>query len=440
MDMRWNMPFAPLIALFLVAGLVVLIVWILTRLSWKAWLSLGVTVLIVLPLLLFGAAIFIPAAARARHQAVTMTSQSGPGLVTVVEREDGAPLAAIDRPASANCPPTTKPPDPTGTPVSSAGWDPEVEHEFVADSYPSARDAVSSLVAHLARSWQQGAPVSAPSPRIRIRGFVDPSLLAAASARVTTELPGAQVDVLPNSSEPRHAETQPESAYVDVADGDLVLEIRSLDVYSRSTRAGLPNEEGGTIQVLLANRRFHRSLVTKWVDKAWLTEPHSFSAMPQHRGAHWIVGRSGSVCASPAEASAEALRDAARHIMSGMPRSGGPENVQLRASIENRLRPLIADRFAQQFERPYGAVCREAVLVEVPPSLPEQVLGNVATVHRAERVRIAARIGSALGLVLLICCVYLLVNAVTKGYYRGAFRTLAIVAVAGGLCVLLVVS
>ncbi len=46
----------------------------------------------------------------------------------------------------------------------------------------------------------------------------------------------------------------------------------------------------------------------------------------------------------------------------------------------------------------------------------------------------------SVGLVLLICCVYLLVNAVTKGYYRGAFRTLAIVAVAGGLCVLLVVS
>src|SRR4029079_17538643 len=84
----------------------------------------------------------------------------------------------------------------------------------------------------------------------------------------------------------------------------------------------------------------------------------------------YLVIEPGLLAASEQEVRENALREAANQVE---PRLRGrfsvlsPKGVSLRDFVERELRggTLIRDEFLQRFERPYGTVYRQALLVDV---------------------------------------------------------------------------
>lgn len=142
-------------------------------------------------------------------------------------------------------------------------------------------------------------------------------------------------------------------------------------------------------------------------EKPWLESLDQFvSIYPKRR---FVVGYSGELQSSEGQARKAALADATQQAAITL-------EGKLYAIIDERH---VVDRFAQRLSRSYGEVWREAVLVELPDS--HQV--NAARMDAADAFRrstmgkVSRHAGIAI-LVIATILLCLLLNWVTKGYYR----------------------
>ena len=92
-------------------------------------------------------------------------------------------------------------------------------------------------------------------------------------------------------------------------------------------------------------------------------------------------------------------------------------------------RNLLTDRFTQSFDRPYGTVWREAVLVDASPKRVEEIARSLVQGVQSRVVHSRTTWLSFFGLGGLVFGTYLFLNMATKGYYTWALRLAAL----GGL-------
>jgi hypothetical protein len=183
-------------------------------------------------------------------------------------------------------------------------------------------------------------------------------------------------------------------------------------------------------------------LSARFVEKPWLCDFAGF--VSKNPGGRWVVGRTDPrrPATSAAEA-ARAARTAAVEEVSQLVRSRLPERLRrrdggrIRDAVEASLvdgGDLVVDRFPQKFDRGYGTLYREAVLIDASDaklaSVVKEVTGSIRE-HRQYRTR--AFIGSG-AVLLVILGIYRLANAFTRGYFTWSLRTtaalIAVVAVA----------
>jgi hypothetical protein len=175
--------------------------------------------------------------------------------------------------------------------------------------------------------------------------------------------------------------------------------------------------------------------------KPWLDDYGAFASA--NAGERWVVGRSTGPCLSEQEAADEAARDAVgqvydRMVRKGMVRRAGDEAwVRARLMREMAVGDLIADRAVVRNERPYGEIWSEAILVKASD---RRFAGVVRELEARQRVRHAVMrgaVGAGFVVMVVIALAYVVVNWLTRGYFRGRLRAGA--GLAFGLSVVLIV-
>ena len=183
----------------------------------------------------------------------------------------------------------------------------------------------------------------------------------------------------------------------------------------------------------------------KFVEKPWVSD---FAAFSSHSPSRWVFARSDpDRPASTAQDAWKSARSAAAEqllplVVNRLPRDRRYEHGEIRRTIENNLLGdrLVADRFPQKLERPYGTLYRESVLVDASDARLDPLVGEIGmtldTRHRTKRNAFAAA-----GAILLVTyALYRLANAFTRGYFTWSLRTAAAVVAAGAVTALVALA
>ncbi len=162
--------------------------------------------------------------------------------------------------------------------------------------------------------------------------------------------------------------------------------------------------------------------------KPWLDDPAAYFS--EHSDRQWVVGRSSIACLSAAEAFNSACRDASRQLasLSAGNAHRGPGDAVSRDRLSKRIAAelkagrLIRDRYSARSKKPYGEVWSGAVLVDASDAALRRIAADDAAFERGQRVARVGRAAMVAGLCAAILLVYALLNAVTRGYFRGPLR------------------
>jgi hypothetical protein len=169
--------------------------------------------------------------------------------------------------------------------------------------------------------------------------------------------------------------------------------------------------------------------------KSWAED---FPAFATANGSHqWIVGRSAKPCLSEAEALDQARQAAASQLRkllrATLPISGplrGESETWIRTRVDRELsfNNWIVDRSVSKTHRPYADIWSAAVLVDASPDRLAPARRDYETWRHLRTETVTHTAGSLVGLCLAILAIYFVVNAATKGYFRGRLRCAAALA------------
>jgi hypothetical protein len=183
------------------------------------------------------------------------------------------------------------------------------------------------------------------------------------------------------------------------------------------------------------------SVSTRFNEAPWVEDRNAFAA--NYPKGDWLVGYSDGTHTTQEQAKRDAILAATETLLplakariSQLPASDQHHFTQqmqknpgwLRERISDELvsRNMLADRFAQRFDRPYGTVWREAVLIDASPKHIEEIARSLV---QGVDSRVASKrmtLFSYLAMFGLVFGTYLFLNMATKGYYAWALRFAAV--------------
>jgi hypothetical protein len=289
---------------------------------------------------------------------------------------------------------------------------------FVPDVYPSRPDAAGAL----GRSWAAQAAQRWKHKPARVRIMSDDqSLIAPISQAVRGVLRGVAVEP---------------------CDGTLC---RSTN--APAGEAWLYVESSAREGTLLAHSTgaSDAAVTASFVEKPWAADFGRFCAQTPGR---WRVGHSdaerpaGSASEAGREARGNAAHDVVPLVLARLGRDGRRNEGEVFRFVEAQLAGdrLVTDHFRQTYERPYGSLYRESVLIDASDaqldSLADDLRGTLAS-QRESRVKGFA---SAVGVLLLTYALYRFANAFTRGYFTWSLRTAAAVLAAGAVMLIVAVA
>jgi len=113
-----------------------------------------------------------------------------------------------------------------------------------------------------------------------------------------------------------------------------------------------------------------------------------------------------------------------------LPRPQTVLNRELAVSdLDAKANKLIVDNFTQSFQGTAGRIWRQAILLDVSqPKLNQLLQTKVRHSQTVHRVWVE-KVGSLLGLALIVLILYIFLNAATKGYYTITLKIVAFVLV-----------
>ncbi len=153
----------------------------------------------------------------------------------------------------------------------------------------------------------------------------------------------------------------------------------------------------------------------------WVDDPEMFL---NNAGARrWVIGRSTAVCLTEIEAIDSACRDAAVQMAATAGALAGSTLF-----TELRRGRFVTDRSLIRVRKPYADIWTGAVLVDASPANMRAIATEHAEARRYQQRVLKGRALSILGVCAMILLVYAGANAMTKGYFRGPLRAVAVMA------------
>ena len=363
----------------------------------------------------------------------------GVRLLAPVRREVAVPAQHRSSPDSRTLPPR-RPDDP-------GMWIEADSAEFLADVYPSARQAARALAAQAAARLSQMAE-EGKGPSI-----VEVAMTGRRSSdQAVTD---AVVEILGKKSRPGGqavaATTQP-ARPGPPADGTARVEVAVEAGPVRRVSGMSGQEETGDVTVRLLTGGRTETFTTTYVTKQWMD---NFALFASRDNRIWILGRCDRPCATAEEAQRQAMAHVGEAVLEHVRKAGatlgprveanGTEWMREQAAAIAQRRGMIRDQFVQSFRRPYGGTLwQHAVLVNPQGGDLPMVSHEIQMAAGARRATWAwvglSRVLSVGVVLLAILLAYAFINAATKGYYVWALRIAAGVLVAGGVLLVLAIS
>jgi len=170
--------------------------------------------------------------------------------------------------------------------------------------------------------------------------------------------------------------------------------------------------------------------------KHWADDLVGFSNV---QPGQWVVGHCASPCMSQSEAEQMACADAAQTVyllIRQQVNAGAVDQQWLRKRVlaDIQVGELQADRLIESFDRPYGTVWTESLLLDVSPRHIEPLIQRYRDELRARQARWAT-LGIFAGIAVtgtwIVC---FLLDVITKGYFamrlKLAAATITVAAIA----------
>jgi hypothetical protein len=354
-------------------------------------------------------------------------------------------------------------------------WQVTVENEFEADVYPSVETAAEALGQKIAPKVSALALQRKPASKGYILtsnhgnelGEYETKALDSVWQELNTiiKVPAFRIEKIAEDPERKNLIRSTEDAL------KLFVTIPSLGQGQAPWTQSGRQHTAGTLEVAVryGAEGFKESIA--FIEKPWVTNFSLF--LSQAPGEHYIIAQSKQPCTSSSEARYEAMEDAAEQLAYRIMENAGRYREQfnlgkrsrwkwgdiqslVRTELEdsqsersqataesysavtsdvsyvnsnhkNRHGKYISDRFVQGFARPYGKVWREALLVNASKGNIDELAGLYANTIREKRESWLRIVLSALGMLGIVCAVYVFLNSATKGYYRAALRVAAVV-------------
>ena len=169
-------------------------------------------------------------------------------------------------------------------------------------------------------------------------------------------------------------------------------------------------------------------------DKPWVANPSGFIA---DRDGDRIIGHSLKPCLSADEslqsARADVIAGIAQLLRERLSRYHTDSSwVASRIGADIRAGQLQLDSFTEKFDRPYGTIWTASVLLDASAEKLDPIIARYAGQLRAERADVQRPRFGAFVAVAIAWLLYVVLNAITKGYFtaRLRFGALAITALA----------
>jgi hypothetical protein len=289
---------------------------------------------------------------------------------------------------------------------------------FVPDVYPSRHDAAGAL----GRTWAVQASQRWKHKPARVRIMSDDQALIAPIAQaIRRAIRGVTVEPCDG--------TLCQSTNAPAGEAWLYVEC--------SAREGtlLAHSTGASDAAVTAC----------FVDKPWAADFGRYCAQTPGR---WVVGHSdpdrpaGSASEAGNEARVKAARDVVPLVLARLGSAGRRNEGEVFRFVEAQLvgDRLVTDHFRQTYERPYGSLYRESVLIDASEaqldSLADELRGTLAS-QRESRV---TGFASAAGVLLVTYALYRFANAFTRGYFSWSLRTAAAVVAAGAVMLIVAIA
>lgn len=188
------------------------------------------------------------------------------------------------------------------------------------------------------------------------------------------------------------------------------------------------------VMVIASNSHWLAGGTTTAPSKKWTTDlPGFLNTVP----GDWIIGRSTAAALSAQEAQTMARDDAASALI-----------ARLRPQLDRRVHDralarhvqaalagddLIVDRQVIATERPYGTIWSAAVLVDASGVRVEPLLREIQRSAMRERFNVVAGMTGAAMLTAVVAFSYLVLNWLTRGFFRGRLALASALIVAVGV-------
>jgi hypothetical protein len=156
------------------------------------------------------------------------------------------------------------------------------------------------------------------------------------------------------------------------------------------------------------------------MQKEWVGNLSRF--VNQNEGRNYAVAYSQEAAGSEYEAQMQAMGDALGKLRVRLAVPDGEWGGARLSESDLAEYEIVVDQFSQSFARPYGPIWRHAMLLDVSPEKLEGLREVFEVRQVSARRSVGGQVLSLVGIFVLICAVYLFLNAATRGYYTWALR------------------
>ncbi|MBW8016887.1 MAG: hypothetical protein FVQ82_11925 [Planctomycetes bacterium] len=325
-----------------------------------------------------------------------------------------------------------------------AVWSPGIEKDFQADVYFSRSAALRGIAARADKKVREMA----------LNGHAIPKKLALLTYKdqfadgLIEEAVGIFQNVLPDTecyavAAGKESFTQNDS-WVSMELTESPGHVSNIRVNGRRVNTYLNDSDfsNGNFKAAIHLKKSSSSFSVRFTEKPWLDNFSAFqNTCPQRQLA---IAYSQTACNSFDWAVRQATRQAQQivnrmilDIHRSMPKSGRSRAGFSLSRQELYQHGIVVDNFQQSFTGSAAPIYRHALLLDVSPDRIMPLAKNKIRRYNIERQSWTYHILSAIGIALVICVIYLILNAATRGYYTAVLRILTIVGIIVVVVVLL---
>lgn len=307
-----------------------------------------------------------------------------------------------------------------------AVWSPGMEKDFQADVYYSKVSALRGIAVRLDKIVREKAlNGEVLPPKISLVTYKDQfanGLLDEAVVIFQDMLPGTECSTVSAGTE--------SFTYEDIW---ISFEL--------AESSGQP-QDNGTIKAAIHVKSTSTTASVTFTEKPWLENLAAYSnsmRLYQFATVHSQIPAS-THDAARTQAETQALQLIKQKVLDynhATPQSIRGKLIHPIAMEDLYAYGIIFDDFTQSLNSNNSNIWRHAILLNVTQDRIQALSLNMLRLNRAARQSWAYHIFSALGIAVVICLIYLILNAATRGYYTAVLRILTIAGIIATIILIL---